>query len=99
MDLSRVIHGPIVTEKAERQKADANRTYTLRVDQNATKIDVKNALKRFYDVDATSVRVMRVRPKFRTFGRRTQMQKRHRFKKVMVTLAAKSKALDLTAFK
>jgi len=96
MDLSRVILGQVVTEKAERLKGE--RTYTLRVAPKSTKIDIKAALKRYYDVDATSVRVMRVVAKSREF-RRGVMQKRHPFKKVMVTLEPKSKPLDIAAFK
>jgi len=99
MDLTRVIIGPVVTEKSERMKTADKRVYTLRVDKQATKIDVKAALKRFYDVDAASVRVMRTTGKVRRFGRNGVMQKRHPFKKMMVTLSAKSKALDLTSFK
>ncbi len=99
MDLSRIIIGPVVTEKAERLKAgEETRTYSLWVTMSATKIDVKKALKRFYDVDAATVRVMRIRPKTRPLGRGISMEKRHAGKKVMVTLAAKSKALDLAAF-
>lgn len=97
MDLSRVILGPIVTEKAERQKAEA-RTHTLRVAKRATKIDVKSALKKFYDVDVTNVRVVRVPSKHRAV-RGGVMEKRHPYKKVLVTLGAKSKALDLASFK
>lgn len=97
MDLTRVIIGSVVTEKAERQKAA--RTYTLRVAPDATKIDLKNALKRFYDLDVASVRVLRTRPKHRRFGAGRLMEKRHREKRMIVTLAAKSKPLDLATFK
>ena len=98
MDLSRVIVGQVVTEKAEAQKA--NRTYTIHVAPQATKVDIKAALKHYYDVDAVNVRVINTVPKYRTFGRgRSQMQKRARFKKALITLDAKSKALDIASFK
>ena len=97
MDLSRVISGVIVTEKAERLKA--GKTYTLRVAPKATKVDVKNALKKFYDVDAKSVRVMRTTSKIRQIGRGKYLQKRKPMKKVLVTLSKDSKPLDITAFK
>lgn len=98
MDLSRVIKGQIVTEKAERQKVA--RTYTLLVDQGATKVDVRNALEKFYDVQVSSVRVHLVRPKTRSFGMRgREMEKRHRSKRAIVTLAEKSKTLDLATLK
>jgi large subunit ribosomal protein L23 len=103
MDLSRVIVGPVVTEKAERLKAgsgakDSTHTYTLRVAPTATKIDVKNALKLFYDVDVVSVRVMKTQAKSRDLGAGKSMEKRHSYKKALVTLGKKSKALDIAAF-
>ena len=99
MDLTRVIIGPVVTEKAERLKAgDTTHTHTLWVVPSATKIDIKNALRRYYGVDASSVRVLRTRSKVRLLGRGIEMEKRHAGKKVIVTLAKDSKALDLAAF-
>ncbi|OGJ63534.1 50S ribosomal protein L23 [Candidatus Peribacteria bacterium RIFCSPHIGHO2_02_FULL_53_20] len=97
MDLSRVILGSIVTEKAERLKAE-RKTYSIKVAPAATKIEVKKALKEFYDIDVASVRVMRTRGKTRLLGQGKVMEKRHPIKKMMVTLASGSKALDLTAF-
>ena len=100
MDLAHVILGPIVTEKAERLKADADhRTYSMRVANEATKIDVKNALKRFYDLDVRRVRVMWVRPKSTPFGKGQMREKRHAHKKALVTATEKSKVLDLASFK
>lgn len=98
MDLSQVIVGPVVTEKAERLKG-VNRTYTLRVATKATKIDVINALRKYYDVDARNVRVMRMPSKVRLVGRGKFLTKRKAFKKVMVTLSEKSKPLDVTSIK
>lgn len=97
MELSQVIIGPIVTEKAERLKTQ--QTYVLRVRPEATKIDVKNALRRFYDVEVASVRVLRTAPKRRIVGQGTVMEKRHRQKRMIVRLTKKSKALDLTTFR
>lgn len=97
MDSTLLILGPVVTEKAERGKEQ--RTYTLRVRPEATKIDVKRALKKFYDVDAESIRVQRVRPKERLVGNGRVIQKRAPWKKMVITLAPKSKPLDLVQFK
>ena len=99
MELSQVIIGQVVTEKSERLKMQTRKTYTLVVSPLATKIDVKNALKKFYDIDAETVRIIRTRPKTRAFGRGKTMEKRHRSKKALVTLGAKSKALDIASFK
>ncbi len=99
MDLSQVIIGPVVTEKAERLKAAGPlHTYTMMVNPQATKIDVKNALLRYFDLKVKSVRVMRIRPKTRSIGEGRVMEKRHAGKRVFVTLLPKSKPLDLASF-
>jgi ribosomal protein L23 len=96
VDLTRVILGEVVTEKAERLRG--KKTHTLRVRADATKIDVKNALRRYFGVDPLSVRVLHVRPKKRLIGRGREIEKRHHTKRALVTLASKSKVLDLTSF-
>ena len=97
MDLSRIIVGPVVTEKAERQKME--RTYTLRVMPGATKVDVKKALKQYFDVDASSVRIQKVGSKVRALGAGKEMTKRKAYKKAVITITEDSAALDLTKFK
>lgn len=97
MDLSRVIIGPVVTEKAERLKAA--HAYTLRVHPSATKIDLKNALRRYYDVEVAGVQVLRTCPKTRMVSQGKFMEKRHRTKRMIVRLTKKSKALDLSTFR
>jgi ribosomal protein L23 len=96
MDPSRIILGSVTTEKAERLKLA--RTYVLRVDQSASKIDVKNALSKYYGIEVTSIRSHRVRPKSRNMGLGRDMEKRHRSKRMIVTLDAKSPPLDLMKF-
>ncbi|MSR86984.1 50S ribosomal protein L23 [Candidatus Peribacteria bacterium] len=107
MDLSRVIVGPVVTEKAERlksgsgsgsKKKSAPHVHTLRVAEWATKIDIKNCLKMFYDVDVAQVRIIKTQAKTRDLGAGKIMEKRHAFKKALVTLSAKSKTLDISNF-
>lgn len=98
MDLSRVILGPITTEKSERLKG-VNRTFTIRVAPKATKVDVKGALLKYYDIEATSVRSLRNPKKTRRIGRGKLMIKRKPYKKVMVTISEKSKPLDIANFK
>ncbi len=99
MDLTNIILGPIVTEKSERLKAGERHVYTLRVAPAATKIDVKNALKKFYDLDVTSIRMVQVRAKTRMLGKGVPMEKRKAYKKALVTAAAKSKSLDLASLR
>jgi ribosomal protein L23 len=97
MHLSSIIIGPVVTEKAERLKTKG--IYVIKVRQEATKIDVKNALRKFYDVDVASISVLRVRPKSRVVGQGATLEKRHRSKRMIIRLSKKSKTLDLTAFR
>lgn len=98
MHLTSVIVGPVVTEKAEGKKATA-RTYTLTVNKDATKIDVKNALRSLYGVEASSVRSMRIRSKTRRIGQSRVFTKRSPSKRMLVTLTEKSPALDLSKMK
>ena len=95
MELTRVILGPVVTEKAELQKQE--RTYALKVANAATKVDVKKALTKHFNVEVQSVRAMRTTTKVREVGVRT-ITKRKPFKKVLVTLTKNSKNLDLAQF-
>lgn len=96
MNLTHVIIGTVMTEKAERLKM--KKTYLLRIHPAATKIDVRNALRIHFGVEPLSVRVLHVRPKDRALGAGKTMRKRDAVKRAFVTLAPKSKALDLTAF-
>lgn len=96
MHLSSVIIGPVVTEKAERLKTSG--THTVRVHPDATKIDVKNALRKYYDVEVASIRALRTRPKHRTGRKGETIEKRHRSKRMIIRLTKKSKALDLMNF-
>ena len=99
MDLSRVIIGPVVTEKSERLKAgETVHAHTLWVSPDATKIEISKALKLHYDVDVAKVRVISTQPKTRDLGGGKMMEKRHAGKKAIVTLKKKSKALDVAAF-
>jgi ribosomal protein L23 len=60
---------------------------------------VKNALHKFWDVDVTSIRVLRVGPKRRVIGPGKSMEKRHRSKRMIITLSKKSKAFDISSFR
>ena len=97
MNLSRVIVGTLVTEKTERLKGQ--RSYTVQVSPEATKVDIARALITHFGVEPVSVRIILVRPKTRVVGAGKTITKRHRSKKAVVTLAKDSKPLDLTTFK
>ena len=96
MDLTQVILGEVTTEKAERLKAQ--RKHMLRINERATKVDVNNALRKYYGVEPESVRIVNVRAKHRLVGRGNAVRKRQPVKRAIVTLSAKSKVLDLANF-
>ncbi|MBI3336595.1 50S ribosomal protein L23 [Candidatus Peregrinibacteria bacterium] len=93
MNLSSVILGVIVTEKSQRLKDQ--HVHCLRVHPQATKVDILNALRTFFDVDVLKVRTAHVGGKVRVMGGGKVIHKRHSYKKVLVTLAPKSKPLDI----
>lgn len=92
MNLSQIIIRPVLTEKSVRNST-ANK-YTFVVNNKATKVDVKSALKALYGVSATKVNMLETRPKYR-FGRnRALIQKRGEEKRAIVTLR-QGETLDL----
>jgi large subunit ribosomal protein L23 len=78
-----IILTAIVTEKAERLKADQNR-YTFRVARGATKIDIRHAVEKLFKIHVTEVRVMNVEGKVRRMGRFEG--RRPMWKKALVTV-------------
>jgi len=65
---TKVILGTVVTEKAERLKADEN-SYTFRVARDANKIQIRKAVEQLFKVHVADVRVMTLRGKIRRMGR------------------------------
>jgi ribosomal protein L23 len=96
MNLTEVIIGTVSTEKAERLKG--NRTHMLHVHPKATKIDVSNALRKYYNVESQKVRIIKVRAKKRLIARGRFIQKRDPVKRALVTLSASSKPFDISNF-
>jgi large subunit ribosomal protein L23 len=78
-----VVKRPIVTEKSERAR-EANRQYAFEVHQDATKIQVKNAVEKLFTVHVTAVRTSVARGKNKRVGR--NMGRRPNWKKAVVTL-------------
>lgn len=84
MNLSQIIIRPVLTEKSVRSSASSK--YTFVVHKEATKIDVKNALKTLYGVTVEKVNVLEIKPKFRFGKKKVLVQKRDAERKVVVTL-------------
>ncbi len=97
MQLHHVLKAPVVSEKSI--KAQNAGCYTFWVNPGSNKIEITQALKEFYGVDATQVRVVSVRKKVRMAGRRGRfITKRPDSKKAIITLAPKQK-IDFNKFK
>ena len=89
-NLVNVITSPLVTEKAATIAHVGQ--YSFVVSMDATRVDVKNAVKAMYGVTPTKVNIMRVRGKVVRFGGREGM--RSTWKKAIVTLP-KGKTIDM----
>lgn len=82
--LMKVILGPLISEKATRL-ADRHRQIAFKVLKNATKTEIKEAVELMFKVKVTSVSVLNVAGKNKTF--RFRPGKRSDWKKAYVTLA------------
>ena len=87
-----VIIAPIITEKAANIAA-AGKKVVLKVAKDANKVQIKQAVKEAFGVDAVSINTVNVRPKKKRVGRYTGATKA--YKKAIVTLKEGSN-LDLS---
>ncbi len=85
MNLTSVILGPVVTEKAM-ALAEKNQ-HVLFITKGATKDDVKSAVKKFFGVSATSVNIIKMPEKIRVRGARGATPKRKPRVKAIITLS------------
>ena len=95
MDLHHVLLEPITTEKST-MLSDKGK-YVFLINKQATKVDVKNAIKLIYGEDVAKVAITPIRPKSRYVGRNI-FQKRREMKKATITTKG-GKAMDITKFK
>ncbi|MBM4390970.1 MAG: 50S ribosomal protein L23 [Deltaproteobacteria bacterium] len=80
-----IILRPLVTERSANAEAQQN-TYVFEVGESANKLEIKNAVEQFFAVKVEDVRTVRVRGKFKRFGR--HYGKRSNWKKAYVKLAS-----------
>ena len=81
-----VLRAPIITEKATQLGQQGQ--YVFEVDPSANKMQIKNAIKQMFDVDAVSVRTVRTKGKLKSrFTRQGwQIGRTNLVKKAYVTL-------------
>lgn len=94
MSLYDIIHAPVITEKSI-LAADRG-VYTFWVDPKATKVEIKDAIQRIFDVKVVGISTMNVRGKPKRVGR--FVGHRSDRKKAVVRLADGQK-LEVAAFK
>jgi large subunit ribosomal protein L23 len=82
-DLERIIIRPLITEKAQALKAEANKV-AFEVKKSATKADIKRAVETAFEVTVTGVSTLNFRGKTKRVGR--NMGQRQDWKKAIVTL-------------
>jgi large subunit ribosomal protein L23 len=78
-----VLRRPLITEKAERNR-EATRQFAFEVHRDATKIQVKQAVEKAFNVHVLAVRTAIVRGKNKRVGR--SIGQRPNWKKALVTL-------------
>jgi large subunit ribosomal protein L23 len=82
--LSRILLGPVVSEKSTRV-ADLAKQIMFRVVPDASKLEIRKAVESLFDVKVTAVQVANVKGKVKRFGQTTG--RRSNWKKAYVTLA------------
>ncbi len=78
-----VLRAPVVSEKAALAADDSNQ-YVFRVATDATKLEIKKAVEKMFDVKVERVRVLNVKGKTKRFGAR--LGKRSDWRKAYVRL-------------
>ncbi|CAB5087727.1 LSU ribosomal protein L23p (L23Ae) [Olavius algarvensis associated proteobacterium Delta 3] len=78
-----VIKRPVITEKTNIQKEDANQI-TFEVDRKANRVEIRRAVERIFNVRVAGVRTMQIKGKVKQRGR--IVGKRRNWKKAIVTL-------------
>ena len=85
-----IIIRPIITEKSAAAQAEGK--YTFEVHKKATKIDIKNAVEKLFEVKVADVKTVNVKGKPKRQG--YHVGKTSDWKKAIVTLTEASKTID-----
>jgi len=82
--LSKVLIAPVVSEKSTRA-ADQSRQIVFKVLPDASKLEIRRAVEKMFDVSVAGVQVANVKGKVKRFGQ--TIGRRSDWKKAYVTLA------------
>jgi|TARA_B110000858_G_scaffold169017_1_gene197834 large subunit ribosomal protein L23 len=86
---SQVIVSALLTEKASLVGQSAN-TYVFKVTQRATKLDVKKAIEKKFNVSVTNVNLLNVKGKLKRGGK-GKLTKKSDWKKAYISLKAEDR--------
>ncbi len=81
--MSRILLGPVVSEKSTRV-ADMGKQIVFKVLPDASKLEIRRAVEKMFDVKVVSVQVANVKGKVKRFGQ--TLGRRSDWKKAYVTL-------------
>ncbi len=96
MNLFSIIKKPLITEKS--QRLELTGTYTMVINDRATKTDVKNSIEALYGVKVEKVNIVRTREKFHNTNRGAKL-KRRSITKALITLKDGKRIADLQKLK
>lgn len=85
-----IILKPIISEDSMEKMED--KKYVFKVDKNANKIEIRNAIEKIFDVKVKSVNTMNVKGKVKIMG--AHSGKRSDWKKAIVALTEDSKEIE-----
>jgi large subunit ribosomal protein L23 len=88
MNLYDVVKKPVVTEKTELMRREAN-VYTFVVDKKANKIEIRKAVETIFGVKVEAVNTLTVKPEVKRYGMKLYQTKF--VKKAMVKVKAGDK--------
>lgn len=93
MELNAIIIKPLLTEKSNLLREGTKKTYTFVVDARVNKFMIEAAVRKLFSVTPISTRVVNVKGKAKSMGRRKGRSegRTSNFKKVYITLAENQK--------
>lgn len=98
MRLYSILQRQIVTEKTANMQI-GKPSYSFEVSHDATKIDIKKAVKEIYGIEVADVNIINVRAKFKFGKKKNLVSRRRETKKAYITLKNAKDTLDVTLVK
>ncbi len=87
--MNHIIHKPLITEKS--LPLAAKGWYTFVVDKSVNRIEISEAIEKFYKVHVTNIRTISMHGKTRKVGKRMMTTRAQNWKKALVRLKGEEK--------